>query len=37
MRRRYRGVAGGDVAGGKRTAAELGAWLVFEDGSRARA
>jgi hypothetical protein len=26
-------VAGGDLAGGKRTAADLGAWLVFEDES----
>ena len=26
-------VAGGDLAGGKRTAAYLGAWLVFEDES----
>ena len=28
-----RRVAGGDVAGGKRTAADLGAWIVFEDES----
>ena len=28
-----RQVAGGDLAGGKRTAADLGAWLVFEDES----
>jgi DDE superfamily endonuclease len=26
-------VAGGDLAGGKRTAADLGAWLIFEDES----
>ncbi|MGD0066757.1 MAG: transposase [Streptosporangiaceae bacterium] len=26
-------MAGGDLAGGKRTAADLGAWLVFEDES----
>jgi hypothetical protein len=26
-------VAGGDLAGGKSTAADLGAWLVFEDES----
>jgi DDE superfamily endonuclease len=26
-------VAGGDLAGGKRTAADLGAWIVFEDES----
>jgi len=26
-------VAGGDLTGGKRTAADLGAWLVFEDES----
>ncbi len=26
-------VEGGDLAGGKRTAADLGAWLVFEDES----
>jgi putative transposase len=26
-------VAGGDLAGGKKTAADLGAWLVFEDES----
>jgi putative transposase len=29
----HRGVEAGDVAGGKRTAADLGAWLVFEDES----
>src|SRR6266567_583024 len=28
-----RRLAGGDLAGGKRTAADLGAWLVFEDES----
>jgi putative transposase len=28
-----RGVAGGDLAGDKRTAADLGAWLCFEDES----
>ena len=26
-------MAGGDLAGGKRTAADLGAWLIFEDES----
>jgi DDE superfamily endonuclease len=26
-------VAGGDLAGGKKTAADLGAWLIFEDES----
>jgi hypothetical protein len=26
-------MAGGDLAGGKRTAADLGAWIVFEDES----
>ena len=30
---RIASVAGGDVAGGKRTAADLGAWVVFEDES----
>ena len=29
----HRRLAGGDLAGGKRTAADLGAWLVFEDES----
>jgi putative transposase len=29
----YCPVAGGDLAGGKRTAADLGAWIVFEDES----
>src|SRR5438046_2516665 len=29
----HRPVETGDVAGGKRTAADLGAWLVFEDES----
>src|SRR6266568_3148687 len=27
----HRGLAAGGVAGGKRTAADLGAWLIFED------
>jgi hypothetical protein len=26
-------VAGGDLASGKKTAADLGAWLIFEDES----
>ena len=26
-------MAGGDLAGGKKTAADLGAWLIFEDES----
>ena len=30
-RRRHRGVEEGDLAPGKRTAAALGAWIVFED------
>src|SRR5438552_1751061 len=29
----HRGLAAGGVAGGKRTAADLGAWLIFEDES----
>jgi hypothetical protein len=28
-----RGLAGGDLAGGNRTAADLGAWICFEDES----